>query len=100
MTAKLISFGSTESIEALKLKVALENKRGIVYQHDPRHVDVLVKDLGIEQDNAVRTPATHDMTEEVARCLFVSQDRSEKPFIVKELCQRMSNPTQQSFCKR
>ena len=35
-----------------------------MYQHDPRHVDVLVKDLGLEQGNYVQTPATHDVIEE------------------------------------
>ena len=61
-----------------------------MYQHDPRHVDVLVKDLGLEHGNSVQTPATHDATDEeepepldqvqhskymsqVARCLFVSK---------------------------
>ena len=39
-------------------------KRGIVYQHEPRQVDVLVKDLGLDQGNSVQTPATHDVTEE------------------------------------
>ena len=59
-----------------------------MYQHDPRHVDVLVKDLGLEHGNSVQTPATHDATDEeepepldqvqhskymsqVARCLFL-----------------------------
>ena len=91
-------------------------KKGIVYQHDPRHVDVLVKDLGLENGNSVQTPATPDATEEekseplsqiqhhkyrsqVARCLFLSQDRADITFIVNELCQKMSNPTQQSLAK-
>ena len=39
-------------------------KRGIVYQHDPRPFGVLVKDLGLENDNSVQTPATHDESEE------------------------------------
>ena len=38
-------------------------KRGSVYKHDPRHVDVLVKDFGLEQGNSVQTSATHDVTE-------------------------------------
>ena len=29
-----------------------------MYQHDPRHIDVLVKDLGLENGNSVQTPAT------------------------------------------
>ena len=91
-------------------------KEGIVYQHDPRHIDVLVKDLGLENGNSVQTPATSDVTEEekaeplsqvqhhkyrsqVARCLFLSQHRADITFIVNELCQTMSNPTQQSLAK-
>ena len=38
--------------------------RGIVYQDDPRHVDMLVEDLGLEHGNSVQTPATRDVTEE------------------------------------
>ena len=72
-----------------------------MYQHDPRHVDVLVKDLGLEHGNSVQTPATPDVTEEeesepwsqvqhhryrsqVARCLLLSQDRADMTFIVVE----------------
>ena len=74
-----------------------------MYQHDPRHVDALVKDLGLEHGNSVQTPATPDGTEEeeseplsqgqhhryrsqVARCLFLSEDRADMTFIVNELC--------------
>ena len=88
-------------------------RRGIIYQHDPRHVDVLVKDLVLEHGNSVQTPATHDATEEeepsqvqyskyrsqVARCLFLSEDRADTTLVVNELCQRMSSPKQQSLAK-
>ena len=50
--------------QSIEQKVTLGEKRGIVYQHDPRLVDVLVKELGLEQGNSVQTPATHDATEE------------------------------------
>ena len=87
-----------------------------MYQHDPRHIDVLVNHLGLESGNSVQTPATPEVTEEekpeplsqaqhhkyrsqVARCLFFSQDRADMTFIVNELCQRMSSPTQQSLAK-
>ena len=86
-----------------------------MYQHDPRHVDVLVKDLGLEHGNSVQTPATPDVTEEeesellsqdqrhryrsqVARCLFLSQDRADITF-VNELCQKMSSANEQSLAK-
>ena len=87
-----------------------------MYQHDPRHVDVLVKDLGLEHGNSVQTPAAPGALEEeeseplsqdehhryrslVARCLFLSQDRADITFIVNELCQKMSNPNQQSLAR-
>ena len=34
-----------------------------MYEYDSRHVDVLMKDFGLEQGNSVQTPATHDVTE-------------------------------------
>ena len=72
-----------------------------MYQHDPRHIDVVVKDLGLENGNSVQTPATPEVTEEekpeplsqvqhhkyrtqVARCLFLSHDRADITFIVNE----------------
>ena len=113
--AKVIGYGSSKSIETLNRRLHWW-KRGVVYQHDPRHVGLLVKDLGLEHGNSVQTPATPDVTEEeeseplsqdqhhryrsqVARCLFLSQDRADVTFIVNELCQEMSNPNQQSLAK-
>ena len=62
---------------------------------------------------SVRTPATHDMKEDlpqpldevqhskyrsqVARCVFLCPDRADMTFIVNELYQRMSNRAQQSL---
>ena len=60
--AKIIGYGSPKSIKTLNRRLH-SRKRGIVYQHDPRHVDVLVKDLGLEHGNSVQTPATPDVTE-------------------------------------
>ena len=84
-----MSYGSSESVKAWNRRLPWGG-RGIVHQHDPRHVDVLVKDLGLEHGNSVQTPATHDATEEeapgplsqvqhskyrshVARCLFPAE---------------------------
>ena len=107
-----LGYGSLKSIKTLNKRLHCR-KRRIVYQHDSRHVDVLVKDLGLENGNSVQTPATPDVTEEeeseplsqnqhhwyrsqVARCLFASQDIT---FIVNEPCQKMSSPNQQSLAK-
>ena len=112
--AKIISHGSPKNIKTLN-RLHWGN-RGIVYQHDPRHVDVLVKDFGLEHRNSVQTPATPDVMEEgesepssqvqhqqnrsqVTRCLYLSQDRADMTFIVNELCQKMSSPNQQSLAK-
>ena len=70
----------------------------MVYQHDPRHVDVLVKGLRVEHGNSVQTPAVHGVTDEgpepadqmppsknrsqVARCLFFSQNRADMTSVV------------------
>ena len=61
--AKVIGYGSSKSIETLNRRLHWW-KRGVVYQHDPRHVGLLVKDLGLEHGNSVQTPATPDVTEE------------------------------------
>ena len=113
--AKIISHGSPKNIKTLNRRLHWR-KRGTVYQHDPRLVDVLVKDLGLEHGNSVQTPATPDVMEEeeseplsqvqhpqhrsqVARCFFLSQDRADTTFIVNELCQKMSSPNQQSLAR-
>ena len=104
--AKIISYGSPKSIKMLNKRLHW-GKRGIVYQHDPRVVDVLVKDVGFEHGNSLQTPATPAVTEEeeseplsqdqphryrsqVARCFF-SQDRADMTFIVNELCQNVES---------
>ena len=62
MKAKIISFGSPKNIKTLNRRLHW-TKRGIIYQHDPRRVDVLVKDLGLEHGNSEQTPATPDVME-------------------------------------
>ena len=52
---KIISYGSPKSIKTLNRRLHW-GKRGIVYQDDPRHVDLLVKDLGIEHGRHWRQP--------------------------------------------
>ena len=77
---------------------------------------MFVKDFGLEHGNSVQTPATHDATEEqpepepldqvqhseyrsqVARRLFLSQDRADVTFIVNEICHRMSSPHTAGLC--
>ena len=90
-------------------------ERGILYQHDPRRVDVLVANLGLVKGNAVQTPIIDDVKDEnpvwlhpkqaseyrshVARCLFLSPDRADITFAVNELRRRMSDPSAHCFTK-
>ena len=53
--AKIISNGSSKSIKTLARRLH-RGRKGIVYQHDPRHVDVFTKDLGLEN---MATPCRH-----------------------------------------
>ena len=108
--AKVIGHGSLKSVETLNKRLHWREP-GIVYQHDPRHVDVIVKESGLGRGNSAPTPATFDVTEEekseplsqdqhyrctvqVDRCLTHNQDRAGTIFIVNELCQQMPNHDQ------
>ena len=95
--AKIIGYGSPKSIKTLNRRLHW-GKRGIVHRHDPRHVDVLVKDLGLEHVCSVQTPATPDVMEE-EESEPLSQDRADITFIVNDLCQNVSSPNQQSLAK-
>ena len=46
----------------------------MVCQHDPRHVDVLVKEFGLESANAVQTPEADDAAEEISEPLVCEID--------------------------
>ena len=69
-----------------------------VYQHDPLHVDVLVKDLGHEHGNSVQAPEAHDVTDEETQVLD-RQGRAEISSIVNELRQRMSKLHTSGLCQ-
>eukprot|EP00973_Karenia_brevis_P075868 10540854-Karenia_brevis.AAC.1 len=86
---------------------------GIEYEPDPRHAEIIVKELGLEQCNTVLTPGISEEPEKkddgealkseeaakyksvVARANYLAQDRPEIQFATKECAKAMSNP-----CKR
>ena len=81
---------------------------GIEYEADQRHAELIVRQLGLSKSsNSVGTPsAKDDNCDEApldpqdatvyraiaARANYLSQDRADLGFAVKELCRRMSNP--------
>ena len=62
--ASIIGSGSSALKRASKSWRTRWGKTGIVYQYDPRHVDVLVEGLGLEIGNAVQTPIIDNMKDE------------------------------------
>jgi hypothetical protein len=85
---------------------------GIKYEPDLRHAEIVIQQLELEDKYPLSTPGTrwspkdvseHDLQELepekasnyralVARCNYLSQDRSDIRFAVKELCRKMSKP--------
>ena len=86
------------------------NQEGIWYEPDPRHVEIILKDLGLTGTSKRLSlpgepakPITDDDEELdevestqyralVARGLYLSQDRSDIQYAVKELSRYMSKP--------
>ena len=84
---------------------------GLEYEPDPRHVELMTSQLGLQDAKAVTTPgvkaSNKDSNEDdplddtmkskfralVARTNYLSQDRGDIQFSVKELSRKMSSPT-------
>ena len=93
-------------------RVVQWTEEGIEYEADQRHAEIIVSKLGLEKDSkGVSTPGCKrewDPSEEseldprdatiyralAARGNYLSQDRSDIQFAVKEICRGMSNPTE------
>ena len=71
--ASSIGAGSAKSIKALNRRKCW-GETGISYQHDPRHVDVLVESLGLETGNTVQTPIVDDVKDE--NPVWLTQNKS------------------------
>ena len=85
---------------------------GLAYEADPRHAEIVVKELGMMDSKAVVTPGIKVVINEdeddprlgpeastkykqlVARLNFLSQDRHDIAYATKELARGMANPTE------
>ena len=81
---------------------------GIVYEADQRHADLIIDGLGLTwESNGVGTPSVRETVSDVsplsscdatiyralvARANYLSQDRLDIAFAVKELCRQMASP--------
>ena len=99
-------------------RVVRATERGYELEADPRHAELVVEQLGLQTAKGVTTPGTddpEDIDEEsnellgpseatafrgmAARCNYLSADRPDIQFPVKELCREMSSPTARSMTR-
>jgi hypothetical protein len=104
----LDAWDSKEGI-ILNRTIRVEKDGSFVFEADSEHVPKMLKAMGMEGCNSVVSPGTKEKVAEeewlldpreaslyrsvVARGNYLSQDRPDIRFIVKELCQKMSKPT-------
>ncbi len=86
------------------------NERGIQYEPDQRHVEIVIKTLGLEKGKPVVTPGAKDKLDTdsdkalegaqatlyrslIMRLSYFAQDRPDIQFSCKELAKGMSSPT-------
>ena len=90
-------------------------RRGLQVEADPKHVSIVFQELGLEDARGSNITGTRRELEEddepldrtdtaryrsiVARCNYVSTDRPDAQFSVKELCRDMSSPTLSSWSR-
>ena len=88
---------------------------GLEYEADPRQIEKLVLDCGLEGANQMSTPSVkvsfNDLEQDTplqpemhtafrgaaARSNYVSADRLDAQFSCKEVCRSMAQPTEESF---
>ena len=103
--------GDSQQIRILN-RILTWTEKGIEYEADPRHAEIVIKELGLEDAKSVVTPGTKDEgttkpdCEEAlpsakasehrahtARLNYLSADRPDISYSVKELARAMSAPT-------
>ena len=101
-----------QQIKILNRMVTWSDEEGLTYEADPRHVEIRLKQLKMEDAKPVTTPGTKEegRTSEdsgerlsdketievralVARCNYLAPDRPDIAFAVKEFARAMANPT-------
>ena len=90
---------------------------GWEYECDPRHIEMLIEQLGLGDSKAAVTPGVEASAAElagdalqpvdieraiqyrrlVARANYIASDRAESHYAIKELCREMSAPTELSW---
>ena len=103
--------GDAKSVRSLNKLVRWLDGVGVELEADPRHAELIISELGLTEAKPVATPGTKQPAAEgdeepltdqgevtayrgiSARGLYLSADRPELRFAVKELSRRMAKPT-------
>ena len=110
--------GQVKQLKILNRVLTWDGCRELIYEADPRHVEIIVRQLELEQSKAVGTPGTkeegttqltmeHPLSSQqtsnyralVARCDHLAPDRPDIAFSVKELARQMAAPTNGDWAK-
>ena len=102
-----------KQLKVLNRIVTWHGHKGITYEADPRHAELVIEQLSLKDAKIVSTPGTRDegRTKEVheetlnekestryraviARCNYLAPDRLDIAYAVKELARAMSKPTE------
>ena len=103
----------SRQLKILNRIVTWHNHKGIVYEADPRHAELVIEQLSLKDAKPVTTLGTREegRTKEVheeplsekdatryrvviARCNYLAPDRPDISYAVKELARAMSKPTE------
>ena len=108
----ILSFIEMKELKILNRIISWDGNRGITYEADPRHVEIMVEQLKLKEAKPVVTPGTRDEGNNqedsevkfnkedaslyralVVRCNYLGQDRPDVAYVVKELARGMAEPT-------
>ena len=98
----------TKEIRILN-RIARRTSKGFEWESDPRHVEMIIRQMGVEGSNPVVSPGakvaevdkdTEELAGEeatsfralAARANFLSLDRGDIQYATKEICRKMSSP--------
>lgn len=100
-----------QEVKILNRIVSWCNETGLHYEADPRHIEIIIDQLGLQEAKPVSTPGTKEVGRTqtnhedrlndketsnyraiVARCNYIVPDRPDIAYTVKGLARSMANP--------
>ena len=105
--------------ERILNRVIRVTEKGWEYEADQRHADLIIQETGASNASPLSHPGgdkkvieeeekSEDLQEKeatrfravAARANYLSADRPDVQYVVKEVCRRMANPVKKNFSKR